>query len=156
MRSRASRTFPRRDVQQKRGFGSPDHKECETEKSRPGVSPGCVRSDGVQPLPKRRKTAKTSFCCTRRAEGAERSGPKPISIPAPFMRARPSAWLWHCDFDTNFNPRALHEGATSSFGSAALSQSNFNPRALHEDATYGEVGSRNGLDISIPAPCMGV
>ena len=102
------------------------------------------------------KTAKTSFCCTRRAEGAERSGPKPISIPAPFMRARPSAWLWHSDFDTNFNPRALHEGATSSFGSAALSQSNFNPRALHEDATYGEVGSRNGLDISIPAPCMGV
>ena len=61
MRNRASRTFPRRDVQQKRGFGSPDHKECETEKSRPGVSPGCVRSDGVQPLPKRRKTAKTSF-----------------------------------------------------------------------------------------------
>ena len=79
MRSRASRTFPRRDVQQKRGLCSPDHKECETEKSRPGVSPDCVRSDGVQPLPKRRKTAKTSFLLhideierARRPRGAAR------------------------------------------------------------------------------------
>ena len=81
--------------------------------------------------PKRSRLPKPRFCCTRRAERAERSGPKPISIPAPFMRVRPSAWLWHSDFDTNFDQNALHEGATSSFGSAALSQSNFNPRTLH-------------------------
>ena len=105
--------------------------------------------------PKRSRLPKPRFCCTRRAERAERSGPKPISIPAPFMRVRPSAWLWHSDFDTNFDPRALHEGATSSFGSAALSQSNFNPRTLHGGVTPANRRKNRNKPFQSPHPAWG-
>ena len=152
-------TFSQGDVQQKRGFGTRSPRTRDGTAAKPQMTldraPETRRPTSKTRRPKRSRLPKPRFCCTRRAERAERSGPKPISIPAPFMRVRPSAWLWHSDFDTNFDPRALHEGATSSFGSAALSQSNFNPRTLHGGVTPANRRKNRNKPFQSPHPAWG-
>ena len=89
MRSRASRTFPRRDVQQKRGFGS-----LSTFRKRlDAVGANAIRRNPWSRLLRFAflvvRTAKTSFLLhTKSGRGG-------------------AEWP-----ETDFNPRTFHEGAT--------------------------------------------